>query len=88
MCGVNLSPETKIGGQIMKKMPKQPKSQEPNEVAVNSENLTLLVAVEQLANLAEAGYNVIIDPKGKHRLGKSAFDIIEKEIISNLTINE
>ena len=37
----------------MRKMPKQPKSQEPNEVAVNSENLTLLVAVEQLANLAE-----------------------------------
>ena len=37
----------------MRKMPKQPKSQEPNEVAVNSENLTLLVAVEQLANLVE-----------------------------------
>ena len=37
----------------MRKMPKQPKSQEPNEVAINSENLTLLVAVEQLANLVE-----------------------------------
>ena len=37
----------------MRKMPKRPKSQEPNEVAANSENLTLLVAVEQLANLAE-----------------------------------
>ena len=46
-------------------------------------------ATEQAKNVvAEAGYNVIIDPEGKHRLGKSAFDIIEKEIISNLTINE
>lgn len=37
----------------MKKMPKQPKSQEQNESVVNSGNLTLLVAVEQIANLAE-----------------------------------
>ena len=45
-------------------------------------------AAETQNVVAEAGYNVIIDPEGKHRLGKSAFDIIEKEIISNLTINE
>ena len=37
----------------MRKMPKQPKSQEPNEIIANSETLTLLVAVEQVANLAE-----------------------------------
>ena len=37
----------------MKKKPTQPKSQEQNETVANSENLTLLVAVEQIANLAE-----------------------------------
>lgn len=36
----------------MKKMPKQPQPHEQNKVIVNSENLTLLVAVEQIANLA------------------------------------
>ncbi len=45
-------------------------------------------AAEAQNVVAEAGYNIIINKKGKHRLGKSAFDIIEKEIISNLTINE
>ena len=53
MSGVALSPETKIGGQIMRKMTKQPKVQELNESVADGENLTLLVAVEQIANLAE-----------------------------------
>lgn len=39
-------------------------------------------AAEAQKIVAKAGYNVVIDPKGGHRLGDSAFEIIEKEIIA------
>lgn len=41
-------------------------------------------AAEAQKVVVAAGYSVIIDPKGKHRLGKSAFEIIEKEIVEKL----
>ena len=38
-------------------------------------------AAEAQKVVAEAGYRILIDEQGQHRLGNSAFDIIEKEVI-------